>query len=232
MTQKTRLKLSTMMFLQYFVWGAWSVTMGTWLSATLRFSGEQIGLAYGTTALAAIISPFFVRQARLLAVCVMPLLHLGFALGLNLGGFSPAMMSFYALLLMASHWDWLATRIGPRLQPALDKLRALAERLLERSHFRPLAPISQLRRVAMECGVVVLLLAIATVFCTYLYVFEQNWLMTIVEGSYLGWAYAGWLGVAYLFLCDIALNRGRVTTRLVNGVLEAFGSAISSLTPC
>ena len=87
MPTTVRLKLSVMMFLEYFVWGAWYVTLGTWLGS-LGFSGEQIGLTYGTTALAAMISPFFVGMIadrffatqRLLAV-----LHL-------LGG----VMLFYA----------------------------------------------------------------------------------------------------------------------------------------
>ena len=60
MKTTTRVLLSVMMFLEYFIWGAWYVTMGTYMSENLQSSGLQIGAAYSALAIATMISPFFV----------------------------------------------------------------------------------------------------------------------------------------------------------------------------
>jgi len=65
-----------------------------------------------------------------------------------------------------------------------------------------------------------ILLVISTLACAYLYVFEQNWLLTLIHGDYLGLAYAGYLGVAFLFLCDIWLNEARVTMAITRFIVE------------
>lgn len=75
------------------------------------------------------------------------------------------------------------------------------------------------------------LLAVSTLICSYFYVFETNWLLTIIHSSYLGFAYVAWLGVVFLFLCDVVFNRGRVTTKILNGILNVVGSA-TSVVPC
>jgi MFS family permease len=49
-----------MMLFEYAIWGAWYVTVGTWLGKTLHFSGQEIGAVAGTTAIGAMISPLFV----------------------------------------------------------------------------------------------------------------------------------------------------------------------------
>ena len=51
----SRLKL--MSFLQYFIWGSWLVTLGSYMINTLDFTGANVGMIYSSKGLAAIIMP-------------------------------------------------------------------------------------------------------------------------------------------------------------------------------
>lgn len=91
-----------MMFLNYVVWGAWYVTIGTYLTQTLHFSGTQTGAVFGTTALACMISPFFVgliADRFFAAERVLCALHLIGAVLLYLVSTATTFTAVYLLML-------------------------------------------------------------------------------------------------------------------------------------
>ncbi len=60
MKTKTGVSLAMMMFLEYFVWGAWYVTLGTYMGENLHSTGLEIAAAFAALAIATMISPFII----------------------------------------------------------------------------------------------------------------------------------------------------------------------------
>ncbi|UPG90400.1 nucleoside permease [Luteibacter aegosomaticola] len=98
-------RLRVMMLFEFGIWGAWYVTVGTWLGKTLHFTGTEIGAVAGTTAVGAIISPLFVGLLadRLFDTRrVLTLLHLIGAVLLAVAAQQTSFTMVYAPLLAYS----------------------------------------------------------------------------------------------------------------------------------
>ena len=103
MTSGIYARLSVMMFLEFFIWGAWFVTMATYLTSGLGFSDGDNALAYATQSWGAIIAPFiigliadkYVNAERLLGV-----LHLVGAALMYLLANATEFAGFYPYLLL------------------------------------------------------------------------------------------------------------------------------------
>lgn len=78
---------------------------------------------------------------------------------------------------------------------------------------------------------VAVVLTIAAVVTAYLYLFNQNWLHTLVFSNYVGFAYVGYLGISFAFLSDVIFNRSRVTARILSQFFNAVGSTVQ-VVPC
>lgn len=84
------------------------------------------------------------------------------------------------------------------------------------------------KRSAKQHLIPVALLVFTTLaICSWLYLFKQDWLHTILFADYVGWTYIAWVGSSLMLFSDLLLNRARVTAR----VLSNIGGSVS-ISPC
>ncbi|CAA0113675.1 Uncharacterised protein [BD1-7 clade bacterium] len=76
-----------------------------------------------------------------------------------------------------------------------------------------------------------LLLVVATVLSSSIYIFGQDWFYTILYNDYMGFGYLAYIAAIFGLMFDICFNQGRVTTQIINGIANVVGSAVSVM-PC
>ena len=102
MPTSIRIKLSIMMFLEFFIWGAWFVTLGTYLLHNLKATGVEVGVAFLTQSIGAIVAPFIVgliADRFFSAQKILGVLHLAGAVLLWRASQAPDFGSFYPNIL-------------------------------------------------------------------------------------------------------------------------------------
>ncbi|MGO4292813.1 nucleoside permease [Chitinophaga sp. RAB17] len=104
MKSAVRIQLSFMMFLEFFIWGAWFVTLGTFVLKNLQGTTDsQVGVAFLTQSIGAVIAPFIVgiiADRFISAQVILGVIHLvGAALLWTCSGMT-SFDSFYPVLLV------------------------------------------------------------------------------------------------------------------------------------
>ncbi|MDO6470872.1 nucleoside permease [Maribacter sp. 1_MG-2023] len=103
MKNKVRAQLCFMMFLEFFIWGAWFVTLGTFLGNNLKATDGEIALAFSTQSWGAIIAPFvigIIADRYFNAERILGILHLFGAVLMYFMYQSAAFDNFYMLVLV------------------------------------------------------------------------------------------------------------------------------------
>jgi nucleoside transporter len=103
MKLNVRLQLSVMMFLNFFVWGIWFASMGTYITlGNMGATGAEAAQAYGTQCLGAIIAPFIIgliADRYFAAQKILGFLHISGAILLYFISTQTSFNAFYGLLL-------------------------------------------------------------------------------------------------------------------------------------
>ena len=102
MNPTIRFKLSLMMFLEFFIWGAWFVTLGTYLLKNLNTTATQVGAAFLTQSIGAIVAPFIIGMIAdrfFSAQKILGVLHLVGAALLWLASSAADFSAFYPYIL-------------------------------------------------------------------------------------------------------------------------------------
>jgi hypothetical protein len=98
--------------------------------------------------------------------------------------------------------------------------------------FAALGAVTYARRgAALQLVLPAVVLLGAVTATSVIYLFNQDWLHSIVYSDYVGFAYLGYLALASALMADVVFNRARVTTKVVNAISSAAGSALHAV-PC
>ncbi|MFC6861081.1 MFS transporter, partial [Zunongwangia atlantica 22II14-10F7] len=109
MKKLVRFQLSLMMFLEFFIWGGWFVTLGTFLADNLQATGAETAMAFSTQSWGAIIAPFiigliadrFFNAERILGVLHLigaVLMYMMYS-SVDFGSFYPYVLSYMILYM-------------------------------------------------------------------------------------------------------------------------------------